>query len=228
MNLFSYNIIIFILFISVNIGYFYKNDYNKESNLIDDGFTVFYNATNKEILEKLPNNYLFANYSLILNCTTYSSFHRDHATVQSTLGASHPIYTLINYYPKINGTFPLLSVIPGSHKNYVLPKIITISGNFSTSILFNTALVHAGAISKLGKNRFAIQNKIYHIDDFINFQEFDNFNSITKCKDESLIYDYSLRIFSICYPITDFIYQYLNKKQINWFAEFILGKKVFF
>ena len=213
------------------LSFIHKTEHDNQNKLSNNGFLVFYNASDRQVLASLPEGYQFMNYSLTLNSTTYNGFHRDQASTQSFLNSKFPIYTFITYLQAVNGTYPLLSVIPGSHKNYVLPVITTISGNYSTSILFNTELVHAGAISNLGDERLAIQRKIYHKKDYkyiTNSNNLENFHGVINSQKESIYFDIFIRSLSIFYPATDLFHKLLNNNQINWISTNIIGKNVFY
>ena len=159
-------IIIYILF--------YFIEYNKTSptyNLINDGVCILYNPeyslSNKnvnekfknDILQKLPKDYEFIDYSYTIKNTSLSYFHRDVTSSQIIYKSIHPIYTAIIY--KNDGE--LLSICPGSHSTYpfVISPIINIHGKSGTAILFNCDLLHAGC-KNLCKKREIIQYKICH------------------------------------------------------------------
>ena len=115
----------------------------------------------KEILNKLPDDYVFLDYEYkIINSTLYT-FHRDVTSSQRFQELLYPSYTFIIYLT--DGK--LLSICPGSYKQkYIINNPITISGISGTSILFNADSVHAGAMNTTSE-RVAIQYKICHKSD---------------------------------------------------------------
>ena len=115
----------------------------------------------KEILNKLPDDYVFLDYEYkIINSTIYT-FHRDVTSSQRFQELLYPSYTFVIYLT--DGK--LLSICPGSYKQkYIINNPITISGISGTAILFNADSVHAGAMNTTSE-RFAIQYKICHKSD---------------------------------------------------------------
>ena len=159
-------IIIFILCPNYISSKVVSNNYN--FSLENDGFEVFKINVNrfkrnkrqifKEILNRMPDNYVFLDYEYkIVNSTLYT-FHRDVTSSQRFQELSYPSYTLIIY---LSGG-RLLSICPGSYKQkYIIDDPISISGSPGTAILFNADSVHAGAMNKTSE-RIAVQYKICH------------------------------------------------------------------
>jgi hypothetical protein len=168
--------LIILLFI-IYILYYYIEDtvnLNNNFNFVNDGifilYDTIYNSSNKtineklkiDVLNKLPKDYEFIDYSYIIKNTSLSHFHRDVTSSQTIYKSKYPIYTLIVY--KSNGT--LLSVCPGSHLTYpfVNSRIVNIEGTSGTAILFNCDILHSGC-KNLCKKKEIIQYKMCHKSD---------------------------------------------------------------
>jgi hypothetical protein len=173
-------LIIILLFLIIHIFYtieFYE-DYSesiKTRTIENDGFFVLHNyiysknTTNmpcpelkKDILNKLPNGYVFIDYVYEIKNIALSTFHRDVTSSKNIFNTEHPVYTAILY--KYNGE--LLSVCPGSDKTYPFcwSNICNISGEKGTVFVFDCDLLHAGRINEC-KEREVIQYKICHKSD---------------------------------------------------------------
>ena len=100
--------------------------------------------------------------------------------------------------------------------------------------LFNSDLVHAGAINSFGDKRHVIQYKIAHKNDLDKLKTLFNINKnhIGKCN-RNKIYDYCLRKISLlfCYPInhifTDLLQNKNEKSIINKIGLYIYGNEFY-
>lgn len=166
MTISAYIIIIILLCIVYQL---YESCFEKIpcSTLNDDGFVIIEDET--KVLDVLPEGYVFLDYEYDIRGCTIQTFHRDVTSSAYYFNTKHPVYTFTIY--KTKGK--LLSVCPSSHKTvpfvWSSPKIIQ-SNNDKTCILFNSDLVHAGAMSDIGNNRHATQYKIVHVDDLGKFK----------------------------------------------------------
>lgn len=158
------------------------HDLHREANLFGDGFFIMKSKDNP--LHHLPKGYQFLDYKYKLNCSTISSFHRDIFSSKYELGAKYPIYTYLVYMNRREGNHPLLSVCPGSHLSvpFLWNGAVTIYGEYGTSILFDSDLVHAGAVNDLGVDRYAEQYKIVHKDDLHLLNDIAGTDMTIKCK----------------------------------------------
>lgn len=217
---------IFLTFIVFYLSYFlYESKYEKDkfnNDLSKNGFIIIDN----DPLNYLPDGYILLDYKFILNCSTISSFHRDIFTSKYNLNAKYPIYTYLIYMNKKNGTHPLLSVCPSSHLSvpFLWSRPVTIYGEYNTSILFDSDLIHAGAINDLGKNRYAEQYKIVHKDDAYLLDNIVGTNRLVECKItgdkwyDKIVISGSL-LFS--YPINHVFGKYIEVTNKNIFGTII-------
>jgi hypothetical protein len=214
-----YIILLFIIFILYSLIYLREIKYNEYNTSLDkDGFIIFNNINNEDVLKYLPENYQILNYSYTIKGCTLSTFHRDVTSSQYILNSKHPIYTYIVY--KNKGYNPLLSVCPKSHKTipFTYSKPINIYGNYNTSVLFNSDLLHAGALNNLKNSRYAKQYKIVHKDDLEILSKLDNVHTekIGNCN-ISDNYEYVSRKISLLFPyfFNHVLTSYLQEKQDN-------------
>ena len=177
----KYNIYFVILFLLIMYFLFYWIEWNENvrtsiqtRSLCKDGFLCIFDKeyiktekkpTKKlhdDILQELPQNYIFLDYSYKIENTSLSTFHRDVTSSQKIYKTKYPVYTAILY--KYNGE--LLSVCPKSNKTYpfVTSKIVNISGEAGTVFIFDCELLHAGMKNGC-KKREVIQYKICHKED---------------------------------------------------------------
>lgn len=190
-------IIILIILIIILLFNLYETEdkYKYNRNIKIDGYKVFDNDDKKEILKNLPKDYVYIDYKYEIKGCTLSTFHRDVTSSQYIYKTKYPVYTLISYYNKKYG--PLLALCPHSHilTPYLGTLPVIINGNYSTSILFNCDIIHAGALNDYGKNRHAIQYKICHIDDLSKLSHLIGINKITygSCNNSNYFYTYLLR-----------------------------------
>ena len=139
-----------------------------------DGFLLMNHPDKDEILNKLPDGYVFLDYKYTINGCTLSTFHRDVTSSQYIFKTKHPVYTFITY--EYDG--PALSVCPGSHLStpMLYSRPLTVNAN---SVLFNCDVVHAGSMNIEKKPRKAVQYKIAHKDDI---EKLKHLNGIRKEK----------------------------------------------
>lgn len=188
-----------ILLYLIYLLYETKDIHSHKRTIEDDGYIVINDATDKNILEYLPKNYIFIDYKYEIKGCTLSTFHRDVTSSQYIYNTKYSIYTLIIYYN--NG--PLLTVSPKSHKStpYSWDKSVIIYGKENTGILFNCDLIHAGAMNDFQDSRRAIQYKICHKDDLETLKHLIGVNKIKygKCTTTKL-YEYLCRKLSMILP----------------------------
>ncbi len=103
----------------VRVCILYNPEYSLSNKNVNEKFKNY-------ILQKLPKDYAFIDYSYTIKNTSLSYFHRDVTSSQIIYKSTHPIYTVIIY--KNDGE--LLSICPGSHSTYpfVNSPIINIHG----------------------------------------------------------------------------------------------------
>jgi hypothetical protein len=134
----------------------------KMRNFNKDGFCVLFNPlyslkTNdlhktpcielhNDVLNLLPDNYMFIDYTYKINNTSLSTFHRDVTSSQHIYATRHPVYTLILYL--YDGE--LLSLCPKSHKSYpfVWEQIVNVNGKSGSAFLFDCDVLHAGRMNQ--------------------------------------------------------------------------------
>ena len=116
----------------------------------------------KDILRELPEGYLFLDYLYQIKNGTLSTFHRDVTSSSYIFHTKYPVYTAILY--KYDGA--LFSFCPGSHRTYpfVWSRITNIHGYRGTVFLFDSELLHAGAMNE-SSERQLVQYKICHVED---------------------------------------------------------------
>lgn len=194
--------------------------------LENDGFCVLYDREyldttdgpclklQQNIMNKLPDGYIFLDYVYKINDTSLATFHRDVTSSQNVYKTKHPVYTAILY--KYDGE--LLSVCPGSNKTYpfVLSNIVNISGKSGSVFLFDCELLHAGMKNSC-KKREVIQYKICHYEDLHLLNHLSNIhvkkNDI--CKND--LYGEIVRKMSYYFqfPINTFLYPLMIKRENN-------------
>jgi len=166
--------IMYILFYVIEINET-SIDSSKWRTLSKDGFCLLYNPLYSEkttlfpskelendILNELPQDYVFIDYVYKINNVSLSTFHRDVTSSQYNYKTDYPVFTAILY--KYSGD--LLSICPASNITYPLcwSHIHNISGYTGTVFLFNCDVLHAGQINNC-KEREVLQYKICHKDD---------------------------------------------------------------
>ena len=167
MFIFLFMFIVLLLFYNIEIS---ETKDNKRS-LTKDGFIVLHDELYgnvvdypneqfiEDVLEKLPNDYVFIDYIYKIRDSALYTFHRDVTSSKNIFKTKYPVYTLILY--KANGC--LLSVCPGSHDSYpfVWSRIVNINGKKGTAVLFDSDLLHCGCVNGC-KVREVVQYKICH------------------------------------------------------------------
>lgn len=229
MNIFKFFIIVILVYITYFLYETIHKD--KEDKFKKNGFIILQNKN--DIYKHLSNDYKFLNYKYTIKGCTLQTFHRDVTSSQYILETKYPIYTYIEYYNK----GPVLSVCPGSHITvpFLYNKAVTLYNNKSKiGIMFNSDLVHAGALNNLGKERYAIQYKIAHKDDIEKLKHLNNINKVANndCSNNNYIKNYILRKLSLlfCYPINHIFTKYLQNEQNNILSDFLIklmGKKFY-
>lgn len=105
---------------------------------------------------------------------------------------------------------PLISVSPNSHKTvpFLWNKSHIVYGKHNTGILFNSDIIHSGAINTMGSKRQAMQYKICHIDDIQILYHLNGIAKINygKCNRNSKNYEYICRKVSMIFP---FVFNHL-------------------
>lgn len=216
-------ILIYLIFYSIEL-YEEAKDSIKTRTLEKDGFMVFHNDVynnttdkpcpelEKDILDVLPDGYMFIDYVYKINNVALSTFHRDVTSSQNIYNTKHKVYTCILY--KYEGD--LLSVCPNSHNTYpfVLSRILNIKGESGTVFLFDSNLLHAGQ-DNLCKDRNVIQYKLCHVDDIDLLSHLQKVNIIKKEKCTVTLTGYILRKLSYFFEfyINYIFYPFMIKKE---------------
>ncbi len=197
-------------------------------SLKKDGFILMDRPSRNEILDKLPEGYMFLDYMYTIHGCTLSTFHRDVTSSQYIFKTKYPVYTFITY--KYDG--PALSVCPGSHMTtpMLYSRPITINAN---AILFNCDVVHAGSMNLKKKPRTAVQYKIAHKDDI---EKLKHLNGIHKEKDHdcnkrnNTVLDILYRKLSITfsYIINHHMTPYLQDRKSSTLCKLIGEERCFY
>ena len=214
MSKYKISILLFIIYI---IWFLEETNYEKENPSLDeDGFIKLYNIKKKHVLSHLPKNYIFIDYKYTIKGCSISTFHRDVTSSQYDYNTKYPVYTYSIYYNK----GPQLCVCPRSHKtvpfNFNKAKII--NGEKYDSYLFNSDLLHAGAINIHGDKRYFEQYKICHKNDLNKLKHLiglnDNIENVCNLNQN---YEIFLRKLSLFFPfISNHIFTpYLQYKHDN-------------
>lgn len=219
----------FIVMLLIFYYLFESNESMEESiqtrSLNNDGFCVLYNTnyainTNSypchqltnDVLQKLPDDYIFIDYIYKINNVALSTFHRDVTSSKYIYKTKYPIYTLILY--KYDGD--LLSVCPGSNKTYpfVWSSIVNITGKSGTVFLFDSDLLHAGCLNNCNK-RELIQYKLCHKDDLHTLTHLHNVNINKSEKCNTSYYQNIIRKLSYYFemPINYILYPLMIKRE---------------
>jgi hypothetical protein len=167
-------LLIYLLFYFVEFDEFFTESLQTRT-IETDGFCVLYDPLyskntidipcqelKADILNKLPNDYVFIDYIYKINNVSLSTFHRDVTSSQYNFNTNYPVYSAILY--KYDGE--LLSLCPSSNKSYPFAwsHIYNISGNSGTVFLFNSDLLHAGQLNNC-REREILQYKLCHKSD---------------------------------------------------------------
>jgi hypothetical protein len=193
-----------------------------------DGFLLMNHPDKDEILNKLPDGYVFLDYKYTINGCTLSTFHRDVTSSQYIFKTKHPVYTFITY--EYDG--PALSVCPGSHLStpMLYSRPLTVNAN---SVLFNCDVVHAGSMNIEKKSRKAVQYKIAHKDDI---EKLKHLNGIRKEKSgdcnkrNSVALDILYRKLSLIfsYIVNHHMTPYLQDRKSNILCKLIGEERCFY
>ena len=197
-------------------------------SLQKDGFLLMNHPGKLEILNKLPDGYVFLDYVYTIHGCTLSTFHRDVTSSQYVFKTKHPVYTFITY--EYDG--PPLSVCPGSHLStpMLYSRPMTVNAN---SVLFNCDVVHAGSMNLDKKSRKAVQYKIAHKDDL---EKLKHLNGIRKEKTgdcnnrNSVVLDVVYRKLSIIfsYIVNHHMTPYLQDRKSNILCKLIGEERCFY
>ncbi len=200
----------------------YESDLRRNLELHNDGVCILRSPTRSEILTLLPKDYEFLDYRYSIKGCSLSSYHRDVTSSPYEFDTQHPVYTLIAYH----SAGRLLGVVPGSHRTvpFTWGRPQTIGGESGTAVLFNSDVLHAGAMSS-DANRHAEQFKIAHKDDV---QRFDSLQGVdTEVSNKSRIgrpYEYACRKISLLFPwfFNHVMTRYLQQNDGSTFNRFLL------
>lgn len=122
------------------------------------------------VLELLPEDYVFLDYSYEISNSSLYTFHRDVTSSKTFQNLSYPSYTLIIYFSKGNH----LSISEGSNTtSFITPTPTTIFGEIGHSILFDSDMVHAAALNTTTE-RYCKQYKICHKYDIEKLSHLNN------------------------------------------------------
>ena len=201
-----------------NFTVFDLPEYEIQQQLINNNIIP---SIKEKVLNLLPPNYTFLDYSYEIKNSSLYTFHRDVTSSKKFQHLKHDSYTLIIYFNKGNH----LSICPGSDKSTILiPEPKTIYGDIGQSILFNCDLVHAAAITQTTK-RYCKQYKICHYNDIDRLKHLQNQHIKKKENIRKLtIVDKYIRMMSHKYlPIFDIksIGKYIERKQKSPIASYI-------
>jgi len=124
----------------------------------------------RQVLELLPEDYVFLDYSYEISNSSLYTFHRDVTSSKTFQNLSYPSYTLIIYFSKGNH----LSISEGSNTtSFITPTPTTIFGDIGHSILFDSDMVHAAALNTTTE-RYCKQYKICHKEDIDKLNHLNN------------------------------------------------------
>ena len=123
-----------------------------------------------QVLELLSEDYVFLDYSYEISNSCLYTFHRDVTSSKTFQNLSYPSYTLIIYFSKGNH----LSISEGSNTiSFITPTPTTIFGEIGQSVLFDSNMVHAAALSATTE-RYCKQYKICHKYDIDKLSHLNN------------------------------------------------------
>lgn len=222
------SIILFIIVLTLIYAMERKAPMSYKPKLKKDGFLLMNHPDKDEILNKLPDGYVFLDYKYTINGCTLSTFHRDVTSSQYIFKTKHPVYTFITY--EYDG--PALSVCPGSHLSapMLYSRPLTVNAN---SVLFNCDVVHAGSMNIEKKPRKAVQYKIAHKDDI---EKLKHLNGIRKEKSgdcnnrNNILLDILYRKLSLIfsYVVNHHMTPYLQDRKSNILCKLIGEERCFY
>ena len=180
------------------------------------------NTITPDVLNKLPEGYVFLDYIYYIKGCSLSTFHRDVTSGQKYYNTIHPTYTAIVYL--YDGDF--LSICPESHKQYPFTwsRPVNINGEKNKIILFNADALHSGIINKIGYNRRVAQYKVVHQDDI---PKVEHLNKINVIKEGECNINYWLETilrflsYHFSFILHTFLYPFMQKKHDNQIIAFI-------
>jgi hypothetical protein len=226
---------IIIIFVVVFFCFYFIESYEKMGEVMDyytlekDGICILFNTIyatktidypseklKEDILNKLPDGYLFLDYIYKIENSSLSTFHRDVTSSKHIYRTKYPVYTAILY--KYSGE--LLSFCPGSNFTYpfVWSRIRNISGEYGTVFLFDCDILHAGCDNECRIKREVLQYKLCHKDDLDKLKELSGINVVKIEKDcKSTIWNQIMRKASyfLEMPINTFLYPLMIKREKN-------------
>jgi len=178
----------------------------------------------QDILRELPEGYVFLDYLYQIKNGTLSTFHRDVTSSSYIHNTKYPVYTAILY--KYDGA--LFSFCPGSHRTYpfVWSRITNIHGYRGTVFLFDSELLHAGAMNE-SSERELVQYKICHIEDIPKLESLSGVraSNMVSVDSDSAISFWGKTMRKISYflemPIHCFLYPLMMKRENS---DNIIGK----
>ena len=199
-----------------------------EPDLERDGLILMDTPSRTDILNVLPEGYVFLDYTYTIHGCTLSTFHRDVTSSQYVFKTKHPVYTFITY--EYDG--PALSVCPGSHKTAPLLYSRPVTVN-AKSVLFNCDVVHAGSMNLEKKPRKAVQYKIAHVDDLDTLKHLDGIRKVKRgdCdKRTNVTLDVLYRKLSIIfsYVINHHMTPYLQNRESTTLCKLIGEERCFY
>jgi hypothetical protein len=170
------------------------------------------NKLKRDILNKLPKDYLFIDYVYKINNVALSTFHRDVTSSQHNYNTNYPVYTVILY--KYTGD--LLSLCPRSNHDYPFASspIYNVSGHPGTVFLFDSDLLHAGQTNRC-KDREVVQYKVCHKSDVTKLR---HLNSIRAEKTDICTLSFYKEVMRKCsyyfeFPINYLFYPLMIKRE---------------
>lgn len=153
--------------------------YNKNYKESFD-FITEHSKLKNECLKLCGKDYILQDYILIIEKSNVNTCHRDNNGDFYNVGQKHPSYTLLIYLEPME---KCLGVIPKSHLNKnsfmfnVKDPIMNIMCKPGDAILFNSNLIHVGAMNKKDDN-LRIQMKFTHIDDIPLLGYYENYHKV--------------------------------------------------
>lgn len=205
-----------------------KNNDKVPLSLEKDGLVLMENPSKHDVLQELPEGYVFLDYEYTINGCTLSTFHRDVTSSQYIFKTKHPVYTFITY--DYDGS--ALTVCPGSHKTVPIlySRPVTINAK---SVLFNCDVVHAGSMNIDKKPRRAVQYKLAHKDDVDKLKHLTGIRKVKNgdCdKRNNVVIDALYRKLSILfsYVINHHMTPYLQDRHSNLLCKIIGEERCFY
>ena len=133
-----------------------------------------------EYINRCGKNYMFQDYILVIKKSAVHTCHRDNNGDFFNVGQKHPSYTAILYLEPME---KCLGVIPTSHLQKhsfsfnVTDPVMNLVCNPGDVILFNSNLIHVGAMNAKDDN-LRCQMKISHREDIPLLGYYQNYNKL--------------------------------------------------